>query len=353
MRRLCCFALTFLLAASLSAAPAITSITPNTGRVAGEQIVIIKGSAFSSCIICSPPTLPAVSFGGTSARSVELVDSTTLRVTTPPLLQATYDVTVTQFDGSATLNDAFTVSGEPAEGFETILVPIYNRPVFGAFGSEFRTSVRAANKADVGQIPLYGADYGCLMLPPVARDPIEDPLMVDGRITYDLPVDCSNWPARLLYIPKIHAGLLTMNSRVHDVSRNARSHGTEIPIVRSAEIKNEDIVFLGVPIDARFRNTLRIYSTMPAGFFVSVNNGVRAVNVRLEPGKTIFEPSFAMFTDFPRPEDLPGGQQAVRVRVFAPPGPGGPFPGAPGPPIWAFITVTNNETQEITTITPD
>ena len=67
----------------------------------------------------------------------------------------------------------------------------------------------------------------------------------------------------------------------------------------------------------------------------------------------MFEPAFPMFTDFPLPEQLPCGETTTRVTVTPPPGPTGPSPPIPGPPIWAFVTVTNNETQQITTNSPD
>jgi hypothetical protein len=66
--------------------------------------------------------------------------------------------------------------------------------------------------------------------------------------------------------------------------------------------------------------------------------------VPLHAGAAPFLPSFAIFSDFPEITELPTGVHTVRVVVEPPDS---------GEPIWAFITVTNNDTQQITTITPD
>lgn len=60
-----------------------------------------------------------------------------------------------------------------------------------------------------------------------------------------------------------------------------------------------------------------------------------------------FHPSYAAFTDFPNPATFPGDKFTVLVGIAR--GPGNVIP--PPTPLWAFITVTNNETQHITTIT--
>jgi hypothetical protein len=164
-----------------------------------------------------------------------------------------------------------------------------------------------------------------------------------GTTPTELLTGCSMWAARLLYVAKDRTRPV-FNERVFDVTRADRSHGTEIPIVHSSEILNAPVLLLGVPIDPKFRNTLRVYSTQrtPATVQVVLNGATH--ELRLEPGADEFEPAMAIFNNFPRPEDLPSGNDGTVTVTVIP---------AAGTPIWAFISVTNNDTQQITTITPD
>jgi hypothetical protein len=63
----------------------------------------------------------------------------------------------------------------------------------------------------------------------------------------------------------------------------------------------------------------------------------------LAEGKSVFEPAFASFTNFPANI----GPVTVTIGIPVPP----ILPPEP-PRIWAFDSVTNNDTQLITTITP-
>jgi len=91
------------------------------------------------------------------------------------------------------------------------------------------------------------------------------------------------------------------------------------------------IVLLGVPADPRFRLTLRIYSLAQTTGPVNVEGLGR--QLFLIPGGDLHEPSYAEVSDLPRTLNRVVLQSS-------------------GAPIWAFITVTNNDTQQITTITP-
>ena len=335
-----------LVAAVASATPVITSVTPNSSTVNGGIHITIKGDGFATCPICSPPVPPVVTFELTPSSSVRLVDLQTLDVVVPPHLPGTFDVHVLQFDGTATARGAFTFTGEVSDAFETILIPIYSPAIHGAFGSEFHTIARAAT-AGQGFVPVYGIDTTCSLADP-PHYPTQ-PYPVVGE--FQLPTECSQWPGRLLYVPKSSASLITFNDRVLDVSRSAQSNGTEIPIVRSSRFTSSRITLPGVPIDGRFRNTLRVYAMDP--MTVQISEGGQAPRLRvLQPGRTMFEPAYVTFTDFPIPVD-PGNEGTLTVTIDPPqPTPIGIPAGRP-PLIWAFITVTNNVTQEITTITPD
>jgi hypothetical protein len=69
----------------------------------------------------------------------------------------------------------------------------------------------------------------------------------------------------------------------------------------------------------------------------------RQHTIELRPGANIFDPSYAQFSDFP----VGVGEVKVQIQashiILSPP---------VSYSIWAFVSVTNNETQHITTVTP-
>jgi hypothetical protein len=97
----------------------------------------------------------------------------------------------------------------------------------------------------------------------------------------------------------------------------------------------------GVPTDPRFRNTLRLYSTRSSSLRVTVD-GQPPVDVQLAAGADMFDPAYATYTQFPV------GAEEISVTIEPTPN---LLPVVPAP-FWAFITVTNNDSQAITTITP-
>lgn len=79
--------------------PAIASISPATGPAAGNTLVTIKGANFT------PGT--TVTFGGTAAGSVTVVDEATLTCRTPAKAAGAVDVVVTNDAGAATRTGGF------------------------------------------------------------------------------------------------------------------------------------------------------------------------------------------------------------------------------------------------------
>jgi hypothetical protein len=323
----------FLFAASSAlAAVTVTSVTPGAGPVAGGTHVIIKGTGFSNnCNICSPPLAPPlVYFGGEASPAVTFIDSTTLEAVTPPHFPGAFAVTVVNHDhaGEAGLVNAFTFTGDLNEAFEQILFPIFSRPVFGAFNSEFHTVPVVWNKG-TSPVSFYGSDLECYLINPPRGRFVPQTFRADQEFESTLLPDCSQSIGRVFWVTK--GAELAANLRVADVSRSATSHGTEIPVVRRAGFTTGRIALLGVPADPRFRITLRIYSLAQSSDPVNIDGFNR--QVFLTPGRDVFEPSYAVVSDLPR--------TMRRVVITSSP-----------VPLWAFITVTNNETQHITTITP-
>lgn len=88
------------------AGPAITSITPSSGSVAGGTVVTINGSGFTAA---APVT---VTFGGVAGTNVVVTSATALTVVAPPHDAAAVDVAVTVGSGRGTVAGGFSYFGK-------------------------------------------------------------------------------------------------------------------------------------------------------------------------------------------------------------------------------------------------
>ena len=91
----------------VSTAPVISSISPTSGTANGGTSVTISGSNFAAGA--------TVSFGGTSATNVSVVNSTSITATTPAHASGTVNVVVTNTNGqSGTLTNGFSFTSSSA-----------------------------------------------------------------------------------------------------------------------------------------------------------------------------------------------------------------------------------------------
>ncbi|MEJ2009150.1 MAG: IPT/TIG domain-containing protein [Acidobacteriota bacterium] len=93
-----------------STSPTVSSVSPNSGPVAGGPAVTVTGTNFASGA--------TISFGGVAGLNVSFVSSTQLNATTPAHAAGTVNVAVTNPDGvSAALSNGFTYgSSTPTVG---------------------------------------------------------------------------------------------------------------------------------------------------------------------------------------------------------------------------------------------
>src|SRR5207248_7460958 len=91
-----------------AAAPAITSVSPNTGTTAGGTVVTISGSGFTSA--------SNVQFGNIAALAFAVNSDTSIIATAPPQAAATVDIKVTTPSGVSSTGaaDHFTYSAASA-----------------------------------------------------------------------------------------------------------------------------------------------------------------------------------------------------------------------------------------------
>lgn len=300
------------------------SMSPTAGPTTGGTVVTIKGDF---------PAGPYFAyFNDEPAASTTLLDAQTLVVVTPPHLPGPANVTIVRNGVLVVyIQVTFDFIGDVPAVFERVLLPVFTPPVYGAFGSEFHTALRIVNTGtDV--VRVYGLSEPCQITcvgHGVGAYYVEkDQEVVPGQL------ELTGGPGRFLWIQKRTD--LAMNLRVHDVTRSALNFGTEIPIVGEKDWVKNRVVLLGVPADPRFRKTLRIYGQ--EAMTVTVTVGDRApVHIALSQPGGVYDVPYGVFGDFPE------GSGTLRVTITSE---------LENAPMWAMITVTNNETQVISTITP-
>ena len=89
--------------------PTVTSVSPNNGPTAGGTAVTITGTNFAAGA--------TVTFGGTAATNVVVVNSTTITATTPAHAAGAVTVTVTVNGQSGSLTNGFTYNATVAISF--------------------------------------------------------------------------------------------------------------------------------------------------------------------------------------------------------------------------------------------
>lgn len=241
---------------------------------------------------------------------------------------------------------------EPAT-MERLLIPLALDPgVSGAFRSYWVTELWLRNDSDRSVIVFRSDPILCnLAICPIVPT-------VPARTDVGIPLDRRDIPAAFLYVERTAIEDVSATLHVRDLTRQELSHGTELPIIRERELLTGHATLLAVPTDPRFRLTLRVYD---------VDKKETDVRVRVLPMRTPPRPFVAdARVPFIRRHDLdteryathPGfasvdlhnmfpeivGQGLVRVEVI---------PDSPDTRFWAFISITNNDTQQVTTITPN
>jgi hypothetical protein len=270
--------------------------------------------------------------------TADRVDETTIAAITPP---GTGTVPVQIWEDDVVIAELqFTYVPTDDEEFERLLVPLLTPPARGGHGSEFKTELRALNRSRHEPLTIEGIGENCVVLcisPFIYLEPGDE--VGPDDVTY------AGTPGRFAYVPRGEAENLWTNLRVFDTSRSADNYGTTIPVVRERDMFiARAIVFSGIPTDPLFRNTLRIYSVQPTVVFVDIDTPTShsSRQVLVQGAQDEFTPAYAVIGD------LPTGVGAVRITIL----PAGPDDPGFATPMWAFVSVTNNETQMITVVTP-
>lgn len=228
--------------------------------------------------------------------------------------------------------------------FDRVLLPIFLRStVQGAFESRWTTDFLVRND---NNDPVIVTPPGICGVP-------ECPTNQFGPHTsFQPPVYVAvNYPTAFLLVSRPGSERVSFNLRVQDTSREALTWGTEIPVVREKDVRTDAITLLNVPTDPRFRTMLRMYDFDGATDH-QVQVRIYAANdqtVLAESTVTLRSPNAGLAPGYAQLGNLtdtyPQLVSADRLRIEI-------TPVTPGVRFWAFVSVTNNDTQHVTTITP-
>lgn len=350
------FALLFS-ASALAQAPVIHSITPNNGPDTGGTSVVITGDNLHTAVACLLPCPPRVAFGDIEVDAVE-VSEHQLNVTTPAHAVGVVDVTVTiPGRDPAVVENGFTFLEDEESGWERVLLPIYfNGIVHGAHGTRWSTDFWMHNS---GSMAVSIGDRVCRAGEPC---PTVVPLTLTLQAGHSLHnpdgffrPDRSN-PSQLLYISKTGAEDVSMGLRVADVSRNNLNGGTDLPVIREDEFLTRVTQLFNVPLDGQtFRLLLRVYDITyseasyavrfyPSGEGVAepiYGTTLRARTHRMGPFRG--EAAYAELDITHLLQLRLAWPQSARIEIA---------PLTPGSRYWAVASLTNNETQLVTLVTP-
>ena len=257
------------------------------------------------------------------------------------------DVTVVTEAGTLTYEDAFRYGPANDDDFERVLLPATLTGA-GAHGSEWHSDVIVRNDG------------------PIAIE--TDPSIYVDLDSPILPIGLSAIPAgkyarfpettrdggAFLYIPRETSRYLSYSSHIVDRSRSTTDLGSEVPVVHSTDTAAK-LVLPQVRIGQGFRARLRIYD------FDAEPSRFATVIVRGEDGAThqfvttITAEGFACPTTpclRPTPGfatlDLSAFEALRNVRVADITIQTFPRDAR----LWAFVSVTNNDTQRVTIYTP-
>ncbi|MFL6244743.1 MAG: IPT/TIG domain-containing protein [Thermoanaerobaculia bacterium] len=353
--RLTLLALSIVLAASLSAVPVITDINPQEGFSFAPTHVIIDGSGFGDgAVTVLIDEMPATVIDATPTRLH-------VRVNPPPAVDPngqSADITVrVAGHGEVTLVNAFffheLAQGSPQD-YTQVLVPLTSAPIHGAHGSVWEAELRAFNASNAITLRMPGPEAQIIELP------IDFAVTVEPRTTArvllprrDIGVD-----GHFLYVPNALVNAARMSLRVRDTSQNAASLGDEVPVVR-ADQGGQDLTIVDVPIDERYRSMLRIYAFTPEPMRVGVTvlpesgdtpyakfdvvlHGILTTNFVPFPP----HPAYLALDPIPPAARAAGGRVRIELTNY------GANVSPPLANIWAFVSLTNNETNQVTIVTP-
>ncbi|HEX8171490.1 MAG TPA: hypothetical protein VF824_13200 [Thermoanaerobaculia bacterium] len=225
--------------------------------------------------------------------------------------------------------------------YTRLLIPVTLRDVHGANGSLWTTEWTVFNGSSA-TLDLVG--------PFVAQDHT-----VPAGATRKLALEQGFGGAdgAFVYVPNAQFAAMAHTLRARDVSVDAQSFGTEIATPLRDDFRTL-VRLVDIPTDARYRATLRIYSTFETPLTVRMNiyapdraEPLESRQVALSGIVHVIEEPFPSHPAYAQVDlltpSLRAAAPSLRVEVSS---------ADTGVPVWAFVSITNDTTQQVTTVTP-
>jgi hypothetical protein len=239
--------------------------------------------------------------------------------------------------------------------YDRVLVPLKpNSAVLGAFGTEWETDLAVANTSEN---PVLVTGVGCGDFDPCVPTPL--PPHASAFLTSIGGCD----EVRGLFVQVEHGRLsdVSFTLRTRELTRQMETWGTSVPVVPTDRAFNQRFGLTDIPTDSQFRSILRIFSMDPGSapatvvrFFKMPPLGTTAqtadpllvektlaLTVPTTGGATSACPGFTELPLSNIPELM--GQSRIRIEVEP----------VSGSNYWAMASVTHNDTQQVTVITPN
>ncbi|HEV7238582.1 MAG TPA: hypothetical protein VGQ36_05020 [Thermoanaerobaculia bacterium] len=231
--------------------------------------------------------------------------------------------------------------------YERLLVPVVLN-ADGAFGSSWKTRASIHNR-------MFG---DIKWLPEVSRPlcNLEDcPAALPARSSLPLEAFGEHPDGLVLFVPRSVTPFVRFSSIVQ-TPRDLSQYGTEVRVIREQELRTVPFIIPDVPFDQRYRVQLRVYgvdgASDPVKVGVSVGDHYWAQHPIEMKAPCTFEalpcnsnsPAFGSIdlgATFPWLFD----GDTYRIHVF-------PVVDNPTLRYWAFVSITDNETQHVTILTP-
>ena len=239
-----------------------------------------------------------------------------------------------------------------AQSWRRILLPLTATNIPGANGSLWKSDITALIRSESQIEVTPGPCDRIIVLCPGL--PLNQPFDAGPQFVNDLTVP----GGQFVYVRDVNEDKIRFNMRVYDVSRLTETAGAEIPIVREHEFTSGTITLLGIPSAPQYRHTLRVYEAdaregarvlirvwandepTPRTAVVRTLE-VSPINTQVTPALLPTHPSYLQL-DLRQLVTL-SGQDLVRIEVE---------PLDSGMRIWSFVSITNNDTHHVTTVTP-